>query len=490
MVAFFLPTGVATELAAQVEKALPKGATPLPANEMHVTLAYLGQTGQDGLDARVAKRLVRNLKTFARSVPALTATVGGVGRFNNDEDGDGTNALWASVDAPGLDEWRQELMRCLSRIGVKPASSHSFTAHITLAYLPKDCPTPTIDLAKTEMKFDQVQLAWGTKHFPFKLEGSASAFKSKSHQGFTLTELANQLIFTPITPTTTTDSKGKSVQQPRKKTTPTTTINVKPVPALTPRTAGPKQSRGPRSLAEKSEFKALRGGGEVLYNGIAGIYIEGWASVRYPEDRYGDVLGPTSETFRQSVETYFNLNPILLYEHGLDPIIGNKPLGQVISYRFDDEYGLWVKAFVRKPTWQPMVEIYESIKAGILRTFSIGGLWSRQGQEIVSADLFELSVVATPAQPYAVFNRASKSYLAPGTKVPTNHAKTVSHKRADATALALAGVGYWTEIGQNLLSMKNATGSTNAERRGWERAFKYAHNRLARSLTYLDSVKG
>jgi len=87
MVAFFLPTGVATELAAAVEKALPPGATPVPTSEMHVTLAYLGQAGQGGLDARVAKRLARNLKTFAHSVPALTATIGGVGRFNNDEDG-------------------------------------------------------------------------------------------------------------------------------------------------------------------------------------------------------------------------------------------------------------------------------------------------------------------------------------------------------------------------------------------------------------------
>jgi len=336
------------------------------------------------------------------------------------------------------------------------------------------------------MKFDQVQLAWGTKRIPFKLEGSASAFKSKSHQGFTLTELANQLIFTPIIPTTTDSSKGKSVQQPRKPAN-TKPILIKPVSALTPLIAGPKQPRGPRRLAEHSEFKALRGGGEVLYNGIAGIYIEGWASVRYPEDRYGDVLGPTSETFRQSVETYFNLNPILLYEHGLDPIIGNKPLGQVISYRFDDEYGLWVKAFVRKPTWQPMVEIYESIKANILRTFSIGGIWSRQGQEIISADLFELSVVATPAQPYAVFNRASKSYLASGAKLAVGSVKGRQIQMRDATALALAGVGYWEEIGLSLLNLKSASHRKNSP--VWEKAFKHAHDRLAKSLQYLDSVK-
>jgi phage head maturation protease len=209
--------------------------------------------------------------------------------------------------------------------------------------------------------------------------------------------------------------------------------------------------------------------------------------VRYPEDRYGDVIGQTDEVFKNAIETYFKLNPILLYEHGLDQVIGNKPLGQVIDYRFDD-YGLWVKAYVMKPVWEPMIEVYRKIKAGILRTFSIGGLWAYQSNEIVRADLVEISVVATPAQPYAVFDLASKSFgaKAKGDKDKAgNKILSVVEVIRVKKYLAEANVEYWTLHSKRILHLPVENFKSE---KAYRASLWFCAKRLEQSLAYSASL--
>lgn len=452
MLAFFLPQEVAQKLALD-PATLPTGCRALPSGELHVTLAYLGDLS-DKESAKALEQckvsLYKNLKTFAAKMSPVKGTLRGLIRFDNRDGGDANqHALCTSFDAPGLEDWRQELVKCVKTSGLPWEQNHGFTPHCTLAYVPEDCPPVPegVELPEAQpVSFDCFHLAWGEKRIPLPLQS-------------------------PSTTTTTLEEKSL------KSTTTSTTKNV---------AAGKVKER--KSILQV-EFKTANGG-ETIYDGMPGIFIEGWASVRYPEDRYDDTIGPTSSVFRESMRTYFELNPMLLYEHGLDPIIGNKPLGQVVAYRFDDDYGLWVKAFVRKPIWEPLLQVYVDIKNGILRTFSIGGIWTRQGNEIVSADLLEISVVATPAQPYAVFDLATKSFLAPGGKtIPAAAMKKAAQaagalrtqRRQKALALALAGVQYWMECGEQIMAAKFKSQKQK------DAAFKICSNKLSKAIGYLES---
>lgn len=211
------------------------------------------------------------------------------------------------------------------------------------------------------------------------------------------------------------------------------------------------------------QIKGITAGPETVYNGQTGVFVEGWASVCKPEDRKGDVIANPSSVFQHSLITYFELNPILLYEHGLHPEIGNIPLGNITAYQFSD-YGLKVKAFVRRPLsgWQPLLQVYLDIQAGYLKAFSIGGLWEYRGNEIVAADLCEISIVATPAQPYAVFDLATKSFnsLATGKTTLVRDVKTSPASKLDKTAIknlklaiALKSQDYWMTEAKRLLSV-------------------------------------
>lgn len=106
----------------------------------HVTLAYLGRLGALPMGA-VALDVARSVVArWASQTPPLPARLSGVGRFHGAE-GEG-DAAYLSVDAPGLSAARDALCRMLREAGLPVASSHGFTPHATLAYLPPDAPTP------------------------------------------------------------------------------------------------------------------------------------------------------------------------------------------------------------------------------------------------------------------------------------------------------------------------------------------------------------
>jgi 2'-5' RNA ligase/phage head maturation protease len=442
MLAFFLPEEVAGKLALE-PAAMMGGIRCVPPGDMHVTLAYLGDL-EDEESAKAFNEcklaLAKNLKAFAAKMGPVEGTLSGLIRFDNRDGGDdGQHALCASFDAPGLEDWRHELVKCVKASGLSVEPNHGFTPHCTLAYVPEDAPPVPERIGLPEphqIAFDRFHLAWGDKRLPFQL----------------------------AKPTTSQEEK-------------------KSMPTNQP----PKNKQQALGTTKKTDFKLefkTAGTSETIYEGMPGIFIEGWAAVRAPEDRYGDLIAPTSQVFQESMRTYFELNPILLYEHGLDQVIGNKPLGQVVAYRFDDDYGLWVKAFVRKPVWEPLLQIYLDIKNGVLHTFSIGGIWTRQGNEIVSADLFEISVVATPAQPYAVFDLATKSFIgADGKRIPKSKMLPLNVQRQrKALVLAIAGVNYWAEQGQRVMAAKFKSQKQK------DAAMKIAAVKLEKAISYLENL--
>lgn len=175
MLAFFLPGLVAQELTNQTAAA---AVTPEPAEDLHLTLAYLGKT-TDLADAKY--QILAGAERYARYASAVMGTISGVGRFQTDE-GDGTNALYASFDAPDLGAWRDTLIQILAdQSGTLPAANHGYTPHITLAYLPLGTDTPTIAIAQLPVTFDTLTVAWGDERIDFPLiRSSPMVFKDVS----------------------------------------------------------------------------------------------------------------------------------------------------------------------------------------------------------------------------------------------------------------------------------------------------------------------
>lgn len=157
MVALPVPADVARRLAA-----LP-GATE-PAEQLHVTLAYLGDSSETPLENNKARVLAAVDDWAQRHGRPLRGAVNGVGRFLNVES-DGTNAVYVSPDVPGLAELRQALVQAIEAAGFDYAQDHGFTPHITVSYVPADAPGPNLRPDEIPVAFDRAVLVWGDEWY-------------------------------------------------------------------------------------------------------------------------------------------------------------------------------------------------------------------------------------------------------------------------------------------------------------------------------------
>ncbi|MFI6900355.1 2'-5' RNA ligase family protein [Nonomuraea sp. NPDC050394] len=157
MVAFMLPAEVAEQLA------VPDG---VPADELHITLAYLGKELSEDDLATVADVV----SAVATDSPPLAGVVGGIGAFPANNDG---VPVIVPVDVPGLEVLRQHLVDRLAEAGISVASNHGYTPHVTLTYVPEGeavaLPEP---VPAQQVAFSEVSVARGSEATPFPL-GSA-----------------------------------------------------------------------------------------------------------------------------------------------------------------------------------------------------------------------------------------------------------------------------------------------------------------------------
>ncbi|KPL90765.1 phage portal protein [Herpetosiphon geysericola] len=149
MIALPIPAELASMLA------IPGGITP---DQLHVTIAYLG----DAMEFDAADRLqIEAALRVASGYGPIRAMVSGLGRFNTQES-DGTNAIYASVDAPCLPDFHRRVMESLATAGIELEPNHGFTPHITLGYIDAgakyDLPVPPA----LPVIFDSIMLAWAT----------------------------------------------------------------------------------------------------------------------------------------------------------------------------------------------------------------------------------------------------------------------------------------------------------------------------------------
>ncbi|MEV7268413.1 phage portal protein [Micromonospora aurantiaca] len=142
MVALYPPADVAAAL--EVDGGLPAG-------ELHVTLAYLGED----LSEQQREDAAAVVAGLARQHTALTGQLAGLGQFAAGEAG---VPVFAPVDVPGLAELRHRLVDQLTAAGVPVAGDHGFTPHLTLTYaadgeqLPAPVPPTPVEFAALTFK--------------------------------------------------------------------------------------------------------------------------------------------------------------------------------------------------------------------------------------------------------------------------------------------------------------------------------------------------
>lgn len=166
------------------------------------------------------------------------------------------------------------------------------------------------------------------------------------------------------------------------------------------------------------------------------VRVRGLAST--PDlDRYRDIVEP--EAFTKALKTYMR-NPVVLRSHDSD-----RPVGTVESAQVTDK-GLSVEAVIKDAA------MAEEVKAGLFKAFSIGYIplktelrnkdneplgvednpWAWDNIRVIKElDLVEISIVATPANPGALFN-LSKSLKEFGRKLAF---KALDLNAKDATGI-------------------------------------------------------
>jgi 2'-5' RNA ligase len=164
--------------------ALQAACAPLDVTPDHVTLVYLAPDAS-ALDAHKSA-LIRAIANVACCNPPIEGTVNGFGRFQAAE-GDDTSALYASIDCPALPALRQNLwdMACMS--GCRPVAEHGFVPHATLAYLPIETATPSLDLPAIPLRFAAFALVWGGEQISFPF--SEEPFMADDYRAITETDV-------------------------------------------------------------------------------------------------------------------------------------------------------------------------------------------------------------------------------------------------------------------------------------------------------------
>jgi len=137
------------------------------------------------------------------------------------------------------------------------------------------------------------------------------------------------------------------------------------------------------------------------------LILEGLAA-DFDFDREDEAFEPGA--FDEGMKSFMSRNPIVCYHHKYD-----LALGQVLEWESKAQ-GPWVKVRVDRPEpHTPLADVYNKIKSGVIRGFSIGGRFHRRTDEqgrtrIHKCDVAELSVTPLPINPRTLFAVAGKAF--------------------------------------------------------------------------------
>ena len=132
------------------------------------------------------------------------------------------------------------------------------------------------------------------------------------------------------------------------------------------------------------------------------LRISGYANNKHIADRYGDIPTEYNRSYVYELEEY-RRNPVLLmdHDHDVSHMVGS------VNKIFEDEKGLYFEAEISNSDLPIIKHARQLIKEGHLKTVSIGGVWLYEDLQnpshLTLAKIFEISLVAVPADTYAVF---------------------------------------------------------------------------------------
>jgi 2'-5' RNA ligase len=106
-----------------------------PHDDLHVTLAYLGKTGE--YDPQQLKDLPGHVAAWAQRHDAPDMLISGSGTFLRPDE-DSPHVLHALVNSPRLHRMQAHLVDRLKANGYNPREDHGFVPHITLGYTKHD----------------------------------------------------------------------------------------------------------------------------------------------------------------------------------------------------------------------------------------------------------------------------------------------------------------------------------------------------------------
>jgi HK97 family phage prohead protease len=131
-----------------------------------------------------------------------------------------------------------------------------------------------------------------------------------------------------------------------------------------------------------------------------GLEVSGWLAT-WDEDSAAEAF--ISSAFDKALPQYLALNPVVLHNHRKD----DPPCGRVVSAHIDKKRGLYGTVLLPKPEiGTKAMEVYSAVRAGLLKSFSVGGLWRRINVggkvHLICERLVEVSLAGTPTNQFAV----------------------------------------------------------------------------------------
>lgn len=166
IVAFYMPPEIRAALT-EMQGYLPLNSAPVPANEFHITLAYLG----DSTDMTGDERDIINsaLEEFAAEQPFISGELNGLGRFNAKTDDD-AQPIHVLFNSQTIQDWRKRFLDLLVERGIPAFWMQGYIPHITLGYVSSDAAMPTIHVPRLDVRLDVVSLSWGDERWDYQLQ--------------------------------------------------------------------------------------------------------------------------------------------------------------------------------------------------------------------------------------------------------------------------------------------------------------------------------